>query len=316
MVQLQGRANEFVLDFNLALCYVGTRQFQNAADLLNRILSAPGHDTPEVGNLLAQALIGEGKPDLAMAAFQRSASRAPKNEKLYLFLAAASMEAGYYDFGLIVVNQALQSLPKSARLLFERGMFLSQMDQFDAARADFHRAAELAPGTDVAYIAGAEEAMFAGNVADAKRIAREGIEKGNMHFLLLTIFGEAVLKTGVTPGQPDFADAQQALEKVVAEHPNLASAQLTLGQLYLQGDRLDDAITHLEAARRLEPENASVFSNLATAYKRHGDNEKAQVALDALARINQEQVEKIATTPGERKAGYATRVPSTNPPKQ
>lgn len=303
-------SNPYAADFNLSLCYLGTGQYKKAVELLNS-LRFSGHDTAELENLLAQALIGDGQLDGAFAAVQRSARLDPKNEKLYLFAADACMDGGYYELGVKVVELGLKSLPKSAPLVFQRAMFLSQMDQFDVARADFKRAQELAPGSDVAYIAGAQEALFAGNVSDAARIAREGIEKGNSHFLLLTIFGQAALDSGAVPGQPDFSLAQQALEKVVSEHPNFASAQLALGKLYLAANQTDGAIARLLVARKLDASNPAVYSNLANAYKRRGDNENAQAALDALAKINRAQVEKIGAAPGDRKAGYASGAPRT-----
>lgn len=300
--------NPYAADFNLSLCYLGTGQYKKAIETL-KSLRMGGSDTAEVENLLAQSLIGDGQLDDAFVAIQRSARIAPKNEKLYLFAADACMDGGYYELGAKVVELGLKSLPKSAPLVFQRAMFLSQMDRFDVARADFKRAQELAPGTDIAYIAGAQEALYAGNVKEAARVAREGIEKGNSHFLLLTIFGQAALDSGSVPGQPDFSLAQQALEKVVSEHPNFASAQLALGKLYLAADRTDDALGRLVAARKLDPSNPAVYSNLASAYKRRGDNENAHAALETLAKINREQVEKIGSTPGDRKAGYASGTP-------
>ena len=305
--------DSYAAGFNLALCYVGTQQFSEALTVLQDLRSG-SHDTAEVENLLAQSYIGLGRVDETLAAVRRSVELAPKNEKLYLFAADAAMDAGHNDVGLSIVELGLKSLPNSARMLFERAVLLSQLDQFDAARADFHRARELAPGSDIAYIAGAQEALYTGNMAEAAKIAREGIEKGNLHFLLLTIFGEATLGSGAAPGQPDFADAQEALERAVTAHPNFAGAQLSLGKLYLQANRINDAIVHLEGARNLDRRNPAVYANLATAYRRAGNEGKANEAIAALTRLNQEQVENIASTPGERKAGYASRVES-KPPK-
>ena len=61
---------------------------------------------------------------------------------------------------------------------------------------------------------------------------------------------------------------------------------------------------HLEIARNLGPNNPAVYSQLATAYRKAGDLPKAQDALATLAKLNQEQAEKIRTAPGDRKAGY------------
>lgn len=310
----QGRVRQqFVLDFNLALCYVATRQFEKAIDVLDTLRNG-GSDTAEVENLIAQAYVGSGREKEALAAVDQFSRLAPKNEKLYLYAADACMEAGDYNLGLRVVELGLKSLPKSARLIFERGMFLSQLDQFDVARADFQRTQELAPGTDIAYIAGAQRALYEGNMTEAVKIAREGIDKGNFHFLLLTIFGAAVLDSGTAPGQPDFSDAQTALEKVVSEHPNFAGAQLSLGKLYLAAGRIDAAITRLETARKLDGGNPAVYSNLATAYRRAGNLEKANDALQTLSKLNREQVERIGSAPGDRKAGYASR--TQRPPRQ
>jgi tetratricopeptide (TPR) repeat protein len=308
----QAQAHDsYAAAFNLALCYVATQQFGDALTLLQDLRVS--HDTAEVENLLAQSYIGVGQTDQAFRAEQRSAELAPKNEKLYIFAADACMENGNYELGLKLVTMALKSLPNSARLAFEQGMFLSQMDQLDIARPDFRRVQELAPDTEIAYIARAQQALFEGNMAEASNVAREAIEKGNTHFLLLTIFGEATLAAGAAPGQPAFADAQEALERVVTAHPNFSGAQLSLGKLYLAANRINDAIAHLEAARKLDSGKAAVYANLATAYRRGGDTEKANEAIAALAKLNQEQVEKIASSPGERKAGYASPVASKPP---
>ena len=309
---VQGEVRDpYAANFNLAICYIGTRQFKLATERLLPLRAS--RDSAEVENLLAQSLIGEGRTVDALDAVQRFAKLAPKNEKLYLLAAEACMDNGQHELGLKVVELGLKSLPKSARLYFERGTLLSEMDQFDAARPDFKRTQELAPGSDVAYIAGAQDALYAGNMNEAMRIAREGIEKGNEHFLLLSIYGQAVLAAGIPPGQPAFADAQEALERAVSSHPNFASARVALGKVYMQADRTGDAIAQLEAARALDAKNPAVYSNLAAAYRKRGETQKAEQALATLAKLNQAQAEKIGSAPGERKAGYSS-TPRTNPP--
>ena len=78
-----------------------------------------------------------------------------------------------------------------------------------------------------------------------------------------------------------------------------------MGKLNLLEDRLDDAIVHLEIARKLNPNDASVYSKLAAVYRRRGDIQQAQNMLEVLAKLNQAQAEKIRAAPGDRKAGYA-----------
>src|SRR5262249_36307 len=230
-IAVRGRVrDEYAASFNLALCYVGTGQYKQAIKVLNEI-RVHGRTTPEIESLLAQAFIGAGKQEEAFAAAQRSAHLAPKNEKLYLLVADACMESGDYELGLKISELGLRELPGSARLLFEHGMFFAQLDQVDAAKRDLERVVALAPRTDVAYIAAAQPGVVEGDVGQAVRGAREGIVRGPQHFMLLTIYGEAVLRAGIGPGQPEFTEAQRALEKAVTEHANYASAQIALGKV-------------------------------------------------------------------------------------
>jgi tetratricopeptide (TPR) repeat protein len=297
-------ANNYAAEFNLALCYVATGQSQRAIPLLTD-LRASGHDNAEVNNLLAQAYVGDSQDQKALEATRRAAGPSPANEKLYMFVADACMAKQNYVLGLQIVDLGLNHLPNSARLHFERAMFLSSLDQFDNARNDFELARSLAPYSDIAFIAGSQEAMFEGNVADAVRAARDGISKGYDNFMLLTLLGEALLRSGITPGQPEFEEARGALERAVSQRADYASSQLTLGKLYSMEGRLNDAITHLEAARQLNPGNTAIYSNLAATYHKQGRLSEAEDTLATLAKLNQAQAAKIREAPGDRKAGYA-----------
>src|SRR5207247_1085876 len=93
----------------------------------------------------------------------------------------------------------------------------SLLDRFDDARHDFELARKLAPDSEIAYIAGAQEALFDGNIEEAIRISHQGISKGDHNFLLLTLFGEALLRSGIAPGQKEFEEALSTLAKINKE---------------------------------------------------------------------------------------------------
>jgi len=305
LLAARGRAsNDYAASFNLSLCFVATGQATQAIPILTA-LRAAGHDNAEVNNLLAQAYVGDGQSQPALKALQRASKLAPKNEKLYLFVADACMAKQEYAVGLQVVDLGLDQLPGSARLHYQRGMFLALLDELDAGKKDFDQARRLAPETDIAFLAATQNAMFEGDLVEAARAAREGVKKGSHDYVLLTLLGEALFRSGIVPGQPEFKEAQEALEKAIAERPNNAASQLALGKLNLLANRMGDAIAHLETARQLDPNNASVYLNLAAAYRRQGDLQQAQNMLAVLTKLNQTQAEKIRSAPGDRKAGYA-----------
>jgi tetratricopeptide (TPR) repeat protein len=213
------------------------------------------------------------------------------------------MEQRDYALGLRVVDLGLTKLGESVRLHYERGMFLSLLDEFDRAKEDFRMARTMAPGTEISYLAGAHEALYAGSPAEAVRVAREGVSKGFQSAALLTILGEALMRAGAHPGEPEFNEAQSALEKAVATQPRDANSHTSLGKLYLLANRTADAMAQLEKARELSPENPAVYAPLAKAYQRLGEPQKAQEAFARLAQLNQVQADKIASAPGDRKAG-------------
>jgi tetratricopeptide (TPR) repeat protein len=305
LLAARGRtSNDYAASFNLSLCYVATGQPTQAIPILTA-LRAAGHDNADVNSLLAQAYVGDGQNQNALEALQEASRLTPQNEKLYLFVADACLPKQDYALGLQVVDFGLDHLPNSAHLHYQRAMFLALLDEMDAGKKDFDQARGLAPESDIAFVATAQGAMFEGDVSEAVRAAREGVKKGHGDYRLLTLLGEALLRSGAAPGQPDFNEAREALEKSVAERPNYAGSQLALGKLSLLDNRLDDAIAHLETARQLNPNNPPVYSNLAAAYRRRGDLQQAQNMLAVLAKLNQAQAEKIRSAPGDRKAGYA-----------
>jgi len=296
-------ADASVLNFNLALCYVGIGKYQPAIALLNELRSS-GRSNANVENLLAQSLLGNRQPEEAFAAFERASRLAPDNEKLYLYIVESCMSHGYYDMGLKVVETGLKRLPRSAPLVFEHGILLAQLDFIDEAMQELQKVTKLSPGSDVAYIAAAQKSIFESDVDEAVRISREGIRKGKQHFMLLALYGEAVMLSGVEAGSQEFAEARAALEQAVALSPTYVSARLTLGKLYLMEGRMDDAVVQLNVARELDPKNSAVYSNLAAAYRRRGDTARAEEMLAMLDKLNQEEIERIRNAPGDRKAGY------------
>jgi predicted Zn-dependent protease len=293
-------SDSYAVEFNLALCYLGTGEFSTAISVL-KPLSA-NHNNAAVQNLLAQAYIGHNQPQDALAALRRAAALTPDDEKLYAFVADACADHEQYSLGVEVIGLGLQHLPNSARLHFQRGQFLSQLDQQEAAFAEFDTASLLAPASGIGYLAVAQKNFLQGNLREAIRVAREAQSKGRENFLVLGLLGEALIRTGALPGQPDFAEAKSALEKSVAEKPNYAIARISLAYCLLQENRLDDAVQQLEIARALNPRNPAVYSRLAIAYRRQGRMAEADAATAALDRLNTEEAARINSAPGETKA--------------
>jgi len=299
----QGKvADEFALQFDLALCYVATDQFTKAIPILNSLRS--GHERSDLENLLAQAYLGNAQPAEALEAFRRAAELSPQSEKLYLFVADACIDHQYYASGLEVVNLGLRQLPRSSRLFYQRGVLHSFMDQPDLARSDLEQAGSLAQGSDISYLAASQKGMLDGNLSEAIQAARRGVQNDPNNYVLLTILGQALIRSGAAPGQSEFAEAESALQRAVILRPGFAAAQLALGQLCRMDGRLDEAVKHLETARQLAPNNAAAYSNLALVYRAQGKTGEAQKILAALADLNRQSAAKYKLGPPDQKASY------------
>jgi predicted Zn-dependent protease len=294
----------FALQFNLALCYVGVRKFPDAIHILSDIPSGP--HSADVKDLLAQAYVGDHQADAAWKAFHEAASLAPDRERLYVLVSQACLDEGLTDLGMHVVQTGLKNLPGSARLHFERGILNSQNDDNVEARKEFAEARRLAPGSEIAYIAEAEQALIEGRMTDVIRSARAGIHAGYSHYLLLTMLGEALLRAGAAPSTPEFTEAQGALEQAVAQRPAYSSSHVALGRVYLALGRNSDAIAQLEIARRLDPHNKAVYPPLAAAYQRSSMLSQAKAALSTLADLNREDAARIGAADGGH-AGYVRK---------
>lgn len=294
----------FALQFNLALCYVGIRRFPDAIRILSAIPS--GSRSADVKDLLAQAYVGDHQADAAWKTFQEAASLAPDRERLYVLVSQACLDEALTEMGMRVVETGLKNLPSSAKLHFQRGIFDSQIDDNEEARKEFAEARKLAPGSEISYIAEAEQALIEGRMADVIRSARAGIHTGYSHYLLLTMLGEALLRTGAAPSTPEFGEAQGSLEQAVAQQPAYSSSHVALGRVYLALGRNSDALAQLETARRLDPRNKAVYPPLAAAYQRSSMPERAKEALSALADLNREEAARIGAADGGH-AGYVRK---------
>ena len=287
--------DEFVADFNLAICYIGTGDFPHAIQKLTAMRSE-GKASANVENLLAQAYIGNGQSEEAFATLQRAAQLTPNDEKLYIFVSDACADRQDSTLGLRVVDLGLQHLPKSARLHYQRANFLAALDHLDDANKEFDLASSLGPHSEVAFDAAAQKNFLGGNLSQAIEAARAAVQDRHANYLTLTILGDSLLRTGASPGQPEFSEAETALKEAVATRPNYARAQIALGYLYLVGEKPADALPYLE---RLLPQTSyratpSVsYRHLARAYQKLGQPKQAKEMLATLADLNAQEAQKI-----------------------
>lgn len=282
--------------FDLALCQVGLGHYREAVKQLQD-LGGAGIDTALVNNLLAQAYLGLGEPEQAWPAMQRAAVLRPRDEQLYALLADACTDARQDTLGLRWVELGLRSLPDSARLHYERAVFLARLGRFDEARPEFARAAALGAGSYVGYLALVQARLYDDEFPQAAAIARSAIAAGHRTPAMLSLLGQVLLAAGAEPGQPAFEEARSALETSASEQPQVSTTQIALGTLLLRDHQPEQALPHLQAGQRLEPGNRAVYVQLAAAYRSLHNIPAAEASMQQLGLLLKDKDGSRTTPP-------------------
>jgi predicted Zn-dependent protease len=289
LVAQQAGIEPYATGVDLGICYLGTGNYRQAIVVL-RALDDSGLGSATVDNLLAQAYIGNAQPQDALRTVRRAAARTPKDEKFYAYLADACRDHKDYSLGLQIVDQGLQELPASARLHYERGLFLSQLGRFEeSGGSEFDRAAQMAPNSYIGFLALVQKDLYEDDLAAADKVLRQAIQSGHRDYRMLSLLGIVLLHQGAAPGEARFAEAKNALENSAQENPGYSATQIALGKIYLMENEPQKAVDHLQIGRRLEPDNPAVYANLASAYDRLGDHAEARLMRLQIGRLLAEE---------------------------
>lgn len=270
--------------YDLTICYLNAERYSDAIAVSKQLIDG-GHETAELDNALAEAYACNKDIQPAIDSLRRAISLAPQNEDNYLDFASLCIDHHDFKAGLTVLQIGLQIHPRSDRLFFERGILYAMQDRFDLAEKDFTRSSDLDPKNDLGYLGLGATYLEAGNAAQAVRILKGRIQKTPNDANLLYLLGEALMRSGVRPGTPAFAEAQAVLEKSVRLDPKLSLPHVSLGSIYLEENRAAAAAAQFKQALLIDPGQRSALSHLAIAYRRLGQTENAQNTLASLKEI-------------------------------
>jgi predicted Zn-dependent protease len=281
-------ASTYAAGINLGICYIGTGRYSEAIAELEALRTAETA-TAAVHYLLAQAYLGDGQVGRSWDSFLAASALTPKDEKLYAYMADACTDQRRFEMGLRAVDVGIGHIPGSARLHYERGLFLAQLGRLEDARPEWDRAAQLTPGSYIATLSLVQRDLYDGKISEATERVLAMVSAGNRDHQTLSLLGTVLLHAGAVPGDPNFARAQEMLEEAARSNPEYSATQIALGRIYILEERYGEAVEHLEIGRRLEPRNPAVYSNLARAYHHLGNQEKSREMNAELGRLLEQQ---------------------------
>ena len=143
---------------------------------------------------------------------------------------------GNFDEALKQFIEAERKSPRWPVPLLAQGIALLQQGKPEAAAGLFRRAADIAPQEQRAP-------------------------------LLLAM---ALLRAGASEDAPKRREAIEAVRRAIRLAPNSGRAHALLAEIYQANNEQQAALRELEAANRLEPDNAATLYQLSQAYRRQG----------------------------------------------
>ena len=238
---------------------------------------------PSRGNLSRLAGLAEraGDLDAAVEALRKAIQAEPTAEDGYIELSEFCVRYRNPGLALEILDLGLGRIPKSYRLLVQKGITLGQGQRYEAARQAFSDAIAVTPDHSVALTALAVSLILSEEMPRALQTLRDGVERFPDDFYMHYMYGFALDRSraeGV--GEDRAALARNHLRRSIKLNGEFASAYYQLGKLLADTDPAA-AIRNLETAVELDPLRISAKYQLGQLYLDAGRR-------DAGARLMQE----------------------------
>ena len=227
-------------------------------------------------------LFAEGKPDGAIAAFQRAVEVRPEYAAGWKALGVAYASRGDFERAETPFRNACERQPSLPDACLYYGRTLYLLNRFQLAMAVLQRTVKSEPRNAEARRLLALSMEGLGQTAEAGEAFREAVrlnrgsapneDPGIDYGVYLFRLGKA--DAAIVP-----------LEEALKRHPDAARGHLELGCTLLALDRLPEAAAHLEKSLALDPQSGRAHLLLGKVYLRLGKPELAEEHLRQGAKI-------------------------------
>ena len=271
---------------------------------------AQGPDTP-VDLTLGRLYLQTKSYDKAIALLRRVQLEQPGSTELAMMIATAEEGAGRTADAAETLREAIADNPKFFRGLIMLAELSEKQREWDAAADAYMKAQALNPRIDLASRRAAA-LINAGKAPAARDLLQPGAAKPDAEPMVLYLYATALRQSGdlagaeaaarrlraAAPNDPrglyvlaqvleqrkDFDGAERALREILERDPEDATALNYLGYMLAErGQRLDEAVTLVQRALKLEPGNPSFLDSLGWAYYQQGKLDLADPPLTEAA---------------------------------
>jgi tetratricopeptide (TPR) repeat protein len=249
-------------------------------------------DDPGIVNLRASIESAAGNLDLAFADLKRAVEMDPEGERNYLDLALLCLDHGREQLAADVLTAGISHLPKDAALYSVRGIAYAQLSKYDEAQQDFARANELDPGKPLGEVARTVLYVQTDQPEKARQALREQLKKTPGDAVANTLLANLLVHQGAAPATPEFDEAKTALTRALQTDPNAVDALILLGKIDLDENDLQGALSALERAERLDPDNRSTLNQMLLILRKLGRQQDAKRVAERLTTLLSEDARR------------------------
>ena len=274
---------------DLAEALYRSGQPQRGLSVLTPLVDSPT-PSPSASVLYAR-FEGERAPEAARRALELAHERVPAHADVLETLTRLDLEAGAAQTALDRLNRVVEAGEATPRILLLRAEILVTGGEYEYAEADVLRAFEANPGLPGAVELLHDLYRLEGKLEEVRRSFEQADQAGVLHPGARLLLGRLYLDEG------DSARAREAIERVVAERPDLWTAKADLAfVLALREEELERAGTLAREAFDASDRAPRAADTLGWVKLKSGQPRVALQEFQYAARLAQDQGERPSPT--------------------
>jgi tetratricopeptide (TPR) repeat protein len=246
------------------------------ADVISMLADIPKEESrrPAPHNLRALALAELGHYDEALTANQRARELDPANSNYVYNEGLIYIAQADFRHAELVFRAALVQFPQSALLLEGLSEALIKQNRFDEAEESLNRAAGISPRSGSVYVAMARLYYSLGDGEKLGAAASQAITLEPGNYRACFYYGIWLLDY-----QNQLEAGARNIRKSIDLEPRFVDGLKTWGRIVSHEGRWLEAVHAYETAARIDSHDDQVFYLLSVAYRKVGQEQKADWAL-------------------------------------
>lgn len=291
------------LNYNLGLAQFSAKRYEPCEKTLLTSIGY-GHGTADAYALLGWAYAKQQRSEEMLKAFERAINMAPSNETYFIDLGEASMEDKKDGTALEVAKEAVKRFPSSSQAYRLKGAVELKMFLLTDALKSYTKATELNPNNATAALGLALTLWNMDRNEDAAKSFEEGVRKFPQDAFFVMKYALFLLNA---PGERDAA-ANERIKELLKRSEELDASNFEthyqLGNLAIQENKYEEALSELQTATKLDPDVAKVHLLLARVYRRTGHEDEALKETQLHRKLKEKEDQNVDAT-----AAIGTRHP-------